>query len=275
VPKYDRQAVDILLRTYWTAAGWRPTPLTGPEDLSFAEQAGVMFHSPWRATHDEVVRAVVEAAEQLTACEVADAFLGSLSTRRLELRSALGSFAVARHLRAHAFEQSPSQVDHRCGVCGLYDGISIVDRNILNFERYKWGGVRRDDLTYVAFDLWQFLVVQERQPATKDDRDLFRGLLDDLVQMSPSSSASVAGKAGLRRLPGSVSEREVLLDILGVCGILETAGHRGYSDQFIPARDRILPSRHYVDRTYPVCWWKSSDGVNRQAIAACCLDGKS
>lgn len=35
--------------------------------------------------------------------EAGEAFLASLSTRRLDLRSALGSWAVARYLPEHAF----------------------------------------------------------------------------------------------------------------------------------------------------------------------------
>ncbi len=35
---------------------------------------------------------------------------------------------------------------------GAWSVESDVDLNILNFERHKWGDVRRDDLIYVCFD---------------------------------------------------------------------------------------------------------------------------
>jgi hypothetical protein len=59
----------------------------------------------------------------------------------------------------------------------------------------------------------------------------------------------------------------VLLDILGVCGVLETPHHRGYAESYIPADQRELPSRHHVDRAYPACWWTGAYGVNNDNLA--------
>jgi hypothetical protein len=40
--------------------------------------------------------------------------------------------------------------------------------NILSFERFKWGGVRRDNVAYVAFDLEQFVRAPRLQPTRAD-----------------------------------------------------------------------------------------------------------
>ncbi|MFI5895159.1 hypothetical protein ACIA5D_34175 [Actinoplanes sp. NPDC051513] len=53
----------------------------------------------------------------------------------------------------------------------------------------------------------------------------------------------------------------MVLDILGVCGILRTSSRPGYADAFIPYAARELPPAHYVELSYPVCWWRASDGV--------------
>ena len=72
---------------------------------------------------------------------------------------------------------------------------------------------------------------------------------------------------GLRVLKGNKAEREVLLDILGVCGVLESE-HTGYLTSFVPCSSRELPSHRFVERSYPVCWWRGSDGVNEIAVQA-------
>jgi hypothetical protein len=59
----------------------------------------------------------------------------------------------------------------------------------------------------------------------------------------------------------------VLVDILGVCGVLGTPDHRGYAESYVPADRRELPSRHYVDRAFPACWWTGVHGVNDDNLA--------
>ena len=110
--------------------------------------------SPGRAgfDHDGWVRAAVAAASTVTAQEAAGAFLSSLTTRRLDLRSALGSYALACHLREHPFTiprdliydgYAPVGPDD-CAVCGLRGReAGEQDLNVFKFERFKWGGVRR------------------------------------------------------------------------------------------------------------------------------------
>jgi hypothetical protein len=117
------------------------------------------------------------------------------------------------------------------------------------------------------FDLQQFGELSERPLSTNDDITLFRQLINELVQQPPEVTAPQA-EAALRALPSNKAEREVVLDILGVCGVLETTEHRGYAGRFVPARERELPPLRFVERAYPVCWWKGSDGVNRRALAA-------
>jgi hypothetical protein len=263
----DRKAVEILIRAYWSGAGWRDPPVIEPEDFEYARTAGVMFDGPVSKTHNEVVFDVVATVRTLDPKLVADAFLLSLTTRRLELRSALGSYAVARLLPEH--DHVPWLADRgegktRCAICGLWDVEVDVDYNVLSFERYKWGGVRRDDLTYVQFDLDQF-VEPDEQP-TDEDRSLFRQLLAALDSQPPDVTAPRA-QAALKVLPSNKDERGIFLDIMGVCGVLETPEHRGYAQQFIRAAQRELPPLRFVERSYPVCWWRGSNGVNRDALA--------
>jgi hypothetical protein len=247
---------------FWSAQGWRrPAKLPPVESLSQAVKAGLMFDQPRVEDHDGWVDAARRAAASVSVDEVADAFLESLSTRRLDLRSALGSYAVARVLPEHAF--ASGRGSQSCGICGQYPRAD-EDLNVLNFERFKWGGVRRDNIRYVAFDLEQFARAP-RHGATDADRSIGRELIDTLRNLADDISAAQAAPR-LRMVKGNKDERDTILDILGVCGILQTPDHHGYNHEFVPITQRELPPHRFVERTYPVCWWKGRNGINDDAV---------
>ena len=192
--------------------------------------------------------------------DVSQAFVASLTSRRLDLRSALGSYAVARHLPAHTF------VPHRsgmCAVCGLHREVT-QDLNVLNFERFKWGGVRRDDVCYLAFDLEQFRCAP-RLAVDAATVNLGKAMLDAL-RAAPTTETATTAERLIRMLKGNADERHTVLDILAVCGVLETEKHRGYRTSFVPHAERKLPPRHYIDRCYPACWWSGRDGIQQEAV---------
>lgn len=111
---------------------------------------------PLTIHHDECVRQVVEWHEKVPKEKVAAAFLHSLSTRKLHLRSALSSWALTRPFTLHPFasnagrytaaENGVAYAMH--GDCYVCDSFHIASResyvdedlNVLNFERHKWGG---------------------------------------------------------------------------------------------------------------------------------------
>ncbi len=128
----DSSAVRTLMRTYWSSAGWKQERSTPPDELANAVARGVMFADERGTSHDELVAEVRSLASALSAGGVGAAFLSSLSTRRLDLRSALGSFAVARHLPDHRFSRRDD--GPWCAICGELKSDEI-DRNVLNFER--------------------------------------------------------------------------------------------------------------------------------------------
>lgn len=258
--------LSILFDIYWSRAGWHSEPhQPAPDDLHVLLTAGVAFPPGPEMTHDDVVdrvRGLVAATEQPA---VANAFVASLSSRRLDLRSALGSFAVARHLPAHDFQ--PTQDRLRCEVCGLYAVAARADddRNILSFERFKWGGVRRNDLVYVAFDLEQFHRAPKVSPGP-DDRETLREIVAALDSVPAGTTSSQLPGLLTRHVKGTKQDRGVLLEILGATGVLATAAHPGFLDRWVPWIDRTLPSRRFVDMSYPTCWWNAADGVDRQIL---------
>ena len=58
---------------------------------------------PVTLDHAGIVKWCRKSVAAVTKEQVAAAFLASLSTRRLDLRSALGSYAAGRHLPDHRF----------------------------------------------------------------------------------------------------------------------------------------------------------------------------
>jgi hypothetical protein len=176
----------------------------------------------------------------VSAQEVGEAFLASLSSRRLDLRSALGSYAVARLVPEHPL--STAARGFRCTVCGQYASGEEENLNILSFERFKWGGVRRDYLPYAAFDLEQFAKAPRLKP-TRPDIDTGRQLLDCLRQL-PARTTAAQAVPQLKMIKGNKAQR----------------------DAFIPKIQRSEPPLRFVFRHYPISWWTAADGVNLPAL---------
>lgn len=62
------------------------------------------------------------------------------------------------------------------------------------------------------------------------------------------------------------SERDQLIAILGLCGVLGTSEHPGLGKRFVPDHQRALPDRRYVDMAYSVCSWRGSDALNEDRL---------
>jgi hypothetical protein len=140
------------------------------------------------------------------------------------------------------------------------------DLNVLNFERMKWGGVRHHQPLYASFDLELFRLLPPVRPKAKEVK-VFRVLVDSIEEVSPETPSAVLEKHLGKVFKSNKAERDVVVGILGYCGILGTAAHPGYMRRFVPCSSRELPARRFVDMAYPACWWKRSDGVNQEALA--------
>ncbi|MBI1849113.1 MAG: hypothetical protein HYR85_02085 [Planctomycetes bacterium] len=259
----DKRALETLFSTYWTTAGWRPggERRTAPDEFAYAKRMGVMF-DPIEVDHAAAVQRLMDARIAIDRRRVVDAFLASLSTRQLDIRSGLGSFAVFRHMTSHPFDGD----EPRCGTCGRYGPASQVeDLNVLNFERFKWGGVRHDHPLYAALDL-ELLVREPRPSPTAGDVEIFRTIIRGIEDAPSETTAAELHSRFARALKSNKPERGVIVGIFGYCGILATPGHSGYREEFVRSRDRDLPGRRFVDMPYPACWWRRSDGIDDAAL---------
>lgn len=254
-------AVRPLMKAYWSSQGWREPPAKLDDDsLDRLVRAGLMFVDDQTQSHDAWVAESRSAVWEAEPAEVGAAFLTSLVSHRLDLRSALGSFAVARHLPAHSY----SPLQGRCRVCGLSSS-QDADLNVMSFERFKWAGVRRDDLTYVALDLKLFRQAPHL-PLGKGDLVLGRRLLDAIASAPPDCTAPKLARS-LTFIKGNMDERRVLLEILAVAGVLEAPEHPGYRERFVDMSRREHTDAHFEDSTYPLWWWRGRHGVNVDAVS--------
>ena len=258
----DKRALRILLDAFWSPAGWKTEASRGPsiDDFDYAKSQGMMF-DPVMLDHKQAQIELRKAIQQLDRRRVADAFLASLSTRRLDWRSAFGSYVVFQHMPPHA----ESDAGGRCGVCGIYLSQDEENLNVLNFERFKWGGIRHDQVAYAALDLRLFLQEPAAQPVA-EDVNILRDLIDAIRAVPVETTSAGLQTHFPKSLKSNKAERDILVGLLGFCGILGTHDHPGYSDTFVPSCERRLPDRRFVDMSYPACWWGASNGVNETKL---------
>ncbi|NRQ54992.1 hypothetical protein [Brevibacillus sp. HD1.4A] len=265
----DKKAKQILLKTFWSSQGWKDRPYVYEgEDFVYAKSKGMMF-DPLTIHHDEAVRQIVGLHEQVTKEKVAKAFLHSLSTRKIHLRSALASWVLTRQFVQHSFESNAGRYTAPangvayamygdCYVCDSYhiaglESYTDEDMNVLNFERHKWGGVRLNYLPYVLQDLQLMSKEPELElEVTVADVAIWRQVLAAIESCEPTDAARQLEKRLAGLFPSSKNERDAFMEILASAGILATT------------KDR--PGRGGKNDFFAVVNWRGEDGYSRQAV---------
>lgn len=257
--------LKLLFATYWNGNMWGHEAPT-PEDYAQAKREGYMFDPAPVRTHDETLRDILHVLDKISPIDVANAFVYSLSTRELQYRSALGSYYYALAIPDHRHKGSG-----HCYLCNWMPlseadqpELEVSEYNDFNFERYKWGGVRHTYPEYALFDLEQFLLLPKVTP-TPEDWAILKSILHAMEELPASKKAGAYRELITKKklLKSNKSEVQVLLDILGVCGILSSPDAPCYCDCFTDVWHRA-PREHTNDYTYPVNWWHVSDGVNEE-----------
>lgn len=263
----DKKAKQIVMKTFWSSQGWKNRPYVySGEDFEYAKSKGLMF-DPLTASHDECVQKVVDIREMVTKEQVAAAFLHSLSTRKLYLRSALSSWALSQHLTAHEFESNAGksiQSANGChyamyGDCHICDSYRIASRehyqdedlNVLNFERIKWGGVRLNHIPYILLDL-ELLSREEDIRVQEEDVAILRRVLDTISSCERTDAARQLEKRLQGVFPSSKQERDAFMEILATAGILA------------PSMSR--PGRGGNNDFVAIVNWRGEDGYSERMV---------
>ncbi|WP_296736344.1 hypothetical protein [Mesorhizobium sp.] len=270
----DKRAREILFQTFWKNGWIRDADRqVSPDDFAYAKRMGYMF-DPIELSHDRVVSRLIEERKRADPTAISDAFLASLGSRRLDLRSALGSYAFAANFPNHLIAATPASIvpsgARRCEWCGFYEHPTPAefDLNALNFGRHKWGGVPRDNPVYAWFDLALFRAELPQGPTAADKQTMHR-IVDTARSMPPDSTVSNLEKALTGTFNSSKNERRVLIEILAVCGVLQPRNRSGYFGEFTLAYEREHTGQHLNDWGYPAIWWRGADGVNETALGMC------
>lgn len=258
------KGLEILKKNFWNK-GWTADNCTR-EEFETAKREGYMFDYPEHVSHDDVMDRIHHTLKKITPEMAANAFLYSLSTRKLEYRSVLGSYWYAVSIPEHK-----STDNGRCDYCGWYEWKKEPAEydlqygvNVFNFERYKWGGVRHTKLAYALFDLEQFLKLPKVNH-TQEDEKLLSDILHCADELKPHNKAGALQKliTGKRIIKSNKSEIEILLNILGICGVLSSDSAPCYAVSFCDEYDRA-PLEFTNDYAYPMNRWRAADGINKE-----------
>lgn len=268
---------SILIDAYWAGrTGWKNGEVSA-EDFRVARDAGFMFDYPPYQTHEEALHRLKMVVASIDPTEIANAFLFSLSTRKLEYRSALGSFYYAKAIPNHKIMKSHNEklaaLGNHCYFCDWQawdrkpsDWERRQGLNVLNFERLKWGGVRHTELDYALFDLEQFLLLPKVTP-TETDIDIFQKILDCVKLLGEQDKV---GKLRDRIIKERIfktnkDEVSIILGELGICGILAGKQYPCFEERFVNVYDRD-PVEYKSDFSYPINRWRAKDGINMDRL---------
>ncbi|MEQ8714974.1 MAG: hypothetical protein RIC80_18285 [Cyclobacteriaceae bacterium] len=237
----DKKAKKILFETYWSSQGWKSERTTNPEDFEYAKSKGLMF--------DNITISLVELKPKLEAlldetpiAKVVNAFLSSMTNKRLDWRSGVASYMNAQLMLSDK-RHNPRPNNF------VYDN---EDLNVLNFERIKWSGVRHSELIYNYLDL-KILNQEKVTDPTDEDIQIFKNILSCIEQSEPNEYPSKLRDRLMDVIKASKDQRHTLMEILGCCNILQP---RSY--------DRPTTGRH--DWAF-VEYWRGEDKYNQEFVS--------
>lgn len=245
------------------------------DEIAVAKEQGYLFDYPEYETHSDMLQRLRSILAQIDSKDIANAFLFSLSTRRLEYRSALGSYYYAMAIPDHEFMKSHNEIlaaaSIHCYFCGWSAWKDVPNKfdekygyNFKNYERYKYGGsvIGNTNLNYAIFDLEQFVKLPKVKP-TDEDKRIFAKILSCVECLESSDKVGklreVIRKAKIFKT--NKDEISVLLGELGICGILASNDFPAYDVYFANEYERD-PVEYKNDFAYPVNRWYARDGIN-------------
>ena len=251
--------LDILYYLNWNNGRWKEGTGPSEEDYELGKAQGYLFDSVPSYTHDETLQRIRSVTAQIDPKDVSNAFLYSLSTRQLHYRSALGSYYCAISIPDH------TQTDtYTCYFCDWWPVEDPDQLNSMNFERYKFGGIGHTRPQFALFDLEQFLLLPKVTP-TDDDFAILKSILDTINDLPKSKKVGAYRELITKKklFRSNKVEVELLLNILGICGVLSSENAPCYCEHFADVWHRA-PIEHKNDYEYPVNRWYVSDGVNEK-----------
>ncbi len=268
----DNKAVKILLNTikssqkecpkdWWEWENYMKFITT--EDFNYAKEQSVMFERE-TLSHNDIINRIRIAVSKISKEDVVNAFVYSLSTRHLEYRSFLSSYCIALRLPEHDFIACPSPNEETCNVCGLdsYEFEEPIDYNTINYFKYKHGSCS-DNIIDILFDLEQFPKYPAVKP-TSTDEDILNDLKAQIKSSDLKDRIPQLNKKISKVIKSNNEERQGILEIFGIIGILHDNEHFGYADKYITYSERKNRPVRFDDIGYPASWWQGKFGIDEE-----------
>lgn len=265
------KGLKILLNFYRNNVNLNSEPLTDEQnaDIELAKSEGYMFDYPKPISHEDTMKRLAAVLAKITRKDVSDAFLYSLSTRRPEYRSALGSYYYAIAVPPH--DHTPDQ-NNICSVCGRKqwesDPSSLESKyglNYINYCRYKFGGVRTR-LNEALFDLEQFAELPKSAPR-EEDYEILKKILGCVKLLTGwKDRAAKLQKTIIHEkiFKTNSNEVETLLTALGICGVLTDKRYPALEEKFVTYEE--MKRIQFSEWEYPINMWHAYCGVNKERL---------
>ncbi len=223
----DNKAKQILYRYYWKN-GWvdENERFITEEDYNYACEKGTMFKiGVENINHYDCICKIKKLVNQFSKQSIIDMFVSSLSTRNVYNRSILSSYLQGENLIIHDFTSD----NFYCKICenlGLSSTFNIeIDRNVMNFEKSKWGGVRLNNVEYILFDLEQCQNIVTTKP-TDEDIKILNNIFNCISKCKENDGPRQLKKHLKEVLPSSKDERDVLIEIFSAINIIKPKRER-------------------------------------------------
>lgn len=221
--------------------------------------------------HDAIVAWAREAVRAADPAALADGFVASLGSRRLDRRSALGSYAAIRHLPAHGFTPSRRFHPSACAVCGVKarEEVDVAGLGSLRAKQDRL--IRFTDVVYAAFDVATAGELPAAPPASADDRARLDALIAAIAALPPTATLAALQPAIAKTFASNKRERQYVLEALGVLGVLCPPAIPSFFDAWVERDDfehNQAAHHHARDTAYPLQHWTGAAGVDRARLRA-------
>ena len=201
------------------------------------------------------MNALLAAVARVKLARVSDAFVAALVSAPLEYRSTLKSWAYARNFPRHSFVPTPES-EYQCAICGLGEDAEV--ESVADAKRK--GEFLPAAPEYALADLEHFLTLPKVAP-TKEDR----ACLKRILATSAATGSALAARLEIPRT--NKYSRDGFVETLGACGILDTPDHAGALTRFVSFWEATERPQLNSELEVPACFWRGSDGLNREAVA--------
>lgn len=107
----------------------------------------------------------------------------------------------------------------------------------------------------------------EKPIPTEEDYRILKDILTLADSMDDKSTGMMLCRKIMKSKILKCNKWEVvgILESLAICGILETAEHRGFLDSFMPEKYRDAGDLRQ-SLSYPLTWWHGINGVNYDRV---------